>query len=240
MRRVFLLSLAAAAPVLAQPAITPTTTISPLIRIILTVGVLLVFIFISWLILRRMVSLRNEVAEAQAAERTAGLVARMLISGVPLSYEAVEELIDSARREYSVQLRRLTVADLLEDVQADILADEYILPRQKGDLLEVLRGQLDEAQKKDVHPRKKRNIKGLLKRSLAAVDKALKEENLEEARRWQKEVRRAALEAYRFGAAFNPLYDALTLARKHPGVALFGGLIYFGMFLASLIFVWSL
>ena len=240
MRKGVFLSLAVALPALAQPTIVPTTTISPLLRIILTVGVLLVFIFLTWLILRRMVGLRNELAETKASEHAARLVGRMLIADAPVSYAVIEELIDSSRREFSVQLRRLTVADLLEDVQADILSDEYILPRQKGELLEVLRGQLDEAQKRDANPRKKQNIKGQLKKSLSGIEQALKNENLEEARKELVKVRKSALEAYRFGAAFNPLYDALSLARKHPGAALFGGLIYVGLFLAALFFVWSL
>lgn len=215
-------------------------TISPLLRILLSVGVLLVFVLITWLILRRLVSLRNELAEVKAARHAAELVGRMLVADVPITYEIVEELIDSSRREFSVQLRRLTVADLLEDVQATILQNDYILPRQKGELLENLRELLDIAQKRDAKPRKQKTIKGFLKECLAEAEEALKSDNPAQAKSALQKLKKATLRVYRFGAAFNPLYDALTLARKHPGVAFFAGLIYLGLFLGALFFVWSL
>jgi hypothetical protein len=212
----------------------------PFIRLIVTVGVILVFVLLSWFILGRLVKLRNELAEDRARGHAAKLVAEMLIAGAPLGYEVVEELVDSCRREYKVPLTRLTVADLLEDVQARVLMDELLSPRLKGEYLEELRGHLDEAQKRDARPTKRATVKGRLKETLGEMKNALEAGDVEKAKGVFARLKKAAFEVYRFGAAFNPLYDALTLARKHPRVALFGAVIYFGLFLFTLLTVWSM
>ena len=216
-------------------------TLDPFMRLVVTIGVILVFCLLSWFILGKLVKLRNELAEDEARRHAARLVAEMLIAGAALGYEVIEELIDSCRREYKVPLTRLTVADLLEDVQARVLTDELLTPRLKGDYLEDLRNHLDEAQKRDARPaRKKTTVKGKLKETLAAMKTALDEGDTEKAKAAYANLKKAAFEVYRFGAAFNPLYDALTLARKHPRVALFGGIVYFGLFLFTLLTVWSM
>lgn len=213
----------------------------PFIRLIVTVGVILVFCLLTWFILGRLVKLRNEIAEDRARGHAAKLVAEMLIAGAPLGYEVVEELIDSCRREYKAPLTRLTVADLLEDVQARVLMDELLSPRLKGEYLEDLRNHLDEAQKRDAGPARRRStVKGKLKETLAEMKTALEAGDVEKAKGVFAGLKKAAFEVYRFGAAFNPLYDALTLARKHPRVAFFGGVVYFGLFLFTLLTVWSM
>jgi len=212
----------------------------PFVRLIVTVGVILVFVLVTWLILGRLIKLRNELAEEKARGHAAGLVAQMLIAGAPLGYEVVEELIDSCRREYKVPLSRQTVADLLEDVQARVLKDELLSPRAKGEYIEELRRHLDEAQKRDARPAKTETVKGRLKETLGEMGAALEAGDVERAKAVFADIKKAAFEVYRFGAAFNPLYDALTLARKHPRVALFGAIVYFGLFLFTLLTVWSM
>ncbi len=225
----------------AQPPGVGGPTLDPFMRLVVTVGVILVFALLSWFILGKLVKLRNELAEDKARGHAAKLVAEMLIAGAALGYEVVEELIDSCRREYKVPLTRLTVADLLEDVQARVLMDELLTPRLKGEYLEDLRNHLDEAQSRDAKPsRKKSTVKGKLKETLTAMKTALDEGDTEKAKAVYANLKKAAFEVYRFGAAFNPLYDALTLARKHPRVALFGAIVYFGLFLFTLLTVWSM
>ena len=242
MRKALCVWLAAAGAASALPVPgAQTTGMDPFVRLIVTVGVILVFALLTWFILGRLVKLRNEMAEEKACGHAAKLVAEMLIAGAPLGYEVVEELIDSCRREYKVPLTRLTVADLLEDVQARVLMDELLTPRLKGEYLEELRRHLDEAQKRDARPAKKtETVKGKLKESLSEMKAALEAGDVEKAKVIFVNIKKAAFEVYRFGAAFNPLYDALTLARKHPRVALFGAVIYFGLFLFTLLTVWSM
>jgi hypothetical protein len=235
-----MLAAAGAASALPVPG-AQTTGMDPFVRLIVTVGVILVFVLLTWFILGRLVKMRNELAEDRARGHAARLVAQMLIAGAPLGYEVVEELIDSCRREYKVPLTRLTVADLLEDVQARVLMDELLSPRLKGEYLEELRRHLDEAQKRDARPAKKtETVKGKLKETLAEMKAALEAGDVEKAKAVFAGLKKAAFEVYRFGAAFNPLYDALTLARKHPRVALFGAIVYFGIFLFALLTVWSM
>jgi hypothetical protein len=241
-RKLFLSIISAAGTASALPAPgAQAAGMDPFVRLIITVGVILVFVLVTWFILGRLVKMRNEMAEEKAGGHAAKLVAEMLIAGAPLGYEVVEELIDSCRREYKVPLTRLTVADLLEDVQARVLMDELLTPRVKGEYLEELRRHLDEAQKRDARPAKKtETVKGKLKETLGEMKAALEAGDVERGKAVFAGLKKAAFEVYRFGAAFNPLYDALALARKHPRVALFGAVVYFGLFLFTLLTVWSM
>ncbi|MCD4733532.1 hypothetical protein K8R78_04775 [bacterium] len=241
MRKVTGLLLLSLSTLMAQPPpdFTIGSDLPDLFRFIFIIGIIAAFFLISWLILKKLVKLRNESAEGKARQRAILLTSELLLTGKPPVYEVVEELIDSCRREYSVPLSRLTVADLLEDVQAAVLMDALLTPETKESYLTLLRERLDEAQQLDAQPKKKRTVKGEFKASFGRLERSLKEENLDEAKAELPKLKKSIMEIYRFGVAFNPLYDALTLARKHPKVAFFGGLIYFGLFLFALLTVWN-